>query len=58
MYYGGFEIREPPLTAYPRYQGSFPLVPLVAENPGNEVTLAAGSDEKWPLFTWTALFYS
>ena len=57
MYYGGFEIREPPLIAYPPYQGSLLLVPLV-ENPGNEVTLAAGSDEKRPLFTWTALFYS
>ena len=49
VYYGGFEIREPPLIAYPRYQGSLLLVPLVGENPGNEVTLAAGSDEKRPV---------
>lgn len=49
VYYGGIEIRELPLIAYPRYQGSLLLVPLVGENPGNEVTLAAGSDEKWPV---------
>ena len=57
VYYGGIEIREPPLIAYPRYQGSLVLVPVVGENPGNEVTLAAGSDEKLPVLTWTALFY-